>query len=90
MSFTELFFIMVLGLILFGPEELPKIARTVGRMVFEIKKATQDVQSEMHKSIYEVKPSPVQDEQNTEPKLQATEGSETIAAGNEKEFTGLN
>ncbi|HWJ03059.1 MAG TPA: twin-arginine translocase TatA/TatE family subunit, partial [Verrucomicrobiae bacterium] len=58
MSFTELFFIMVLGLILFGPEELPKIARTVGRMVFEIKKATQDVQSEMHKSIYEVKTSP--------------------------------
>ena len=51
MSFTELAFVMILGLILFGPEELPKVARTIGKIIYEVKKASQDVQTEVRKSI---------------------------------------
>ncbi|HZW84196.1 MAG TPA: twin-arginine translocase TatA/TatE family subunit [Candidatus Deferrimicrobium sp.] len=53
MSLPELFFILVLALILFGPEELPKIARTIGKTIYEIKKATSDVQQEVRKVVME-------------------------------------
>lgn len=51
MSFSELVFIMVLGLILFGPDELPKIARGVGKAIYEIKKASTDVTGEVRKAV---------------------------------------
>lgn len=47
----ELLFLMIVGLILFGPEELPKIARSVGRLIYEFKKAASDVQHEMRNSV---------------------------------------
>jgi TatA/E family protein of Tat protein translocase len=53
MSLSELFFILVLALILFGPEELPKIARTIGKAIYEIKQATRDVQQEVRKVVME-------------------------------------
>jgi TatA/E family protein of Tat protein translocase len=53
MSLPELFFILVLALILFGPEELPKIARTIGKAIYEIKQATRDVQQEVRKVVME-------------------------------------
>ncbi len=47
----ELLFLLIFGLILFGPEELPKIARTIGRVAYEIKKASSDVQNEVRRTI---------------------------------------
>lgn len=48
MSLSELLILMVIGLILFGPEDLPDVARAVGKIVYEIKKmvneATQEFQ----------------------------------------------
>lgn len=38
-SGTELFFIMVFALLIFGPKELPKFGRTVGRAMAEFKRA---------------------------------------------------
>ncbi|KLU58786.1 Sec-independent protein translocase protein TatAd [Peptococcaceae bacterium CEB3] len=40
MGFSEIILIMAIALILFGPEDLPEIARTLGRVVYEIRKAT--------------------------------------------------
>lgn len=37
-SMSELLILMLIGVILFGPEDLPDIARTVGKFVYEIKK----------------------------------------------------
>ncbi|HEX3028464.1 MAG TPA: twin-arginine translocase TatA/TatE family subunit [Clostridia bacterium] len=46
-SMNELLILMVIGVIIFGPEDLPDIARTVGKFVYEIKKmfneATKDI-----------------------------------------------
>jgi Tat protein translocase TatB subunit len=37
-GFMELMMLAVLGLLIFGPERLPEIARTVGRVVGQIKR----------------------------------------------------
>lgn len=46
MSFSELVVLMVIALILFGPEDLPDVARAVGRVVFEVKKIAGDMTRE--------------------------------------------
>lgn len=38
---SELLVILVLALIIFGPNKLPELARTLGRTVKEFKKATE-------------------------------------------------
>ena len=51
MGITEILLIMGIVLILFGPEDLPEIARTIGKITYEIRKATQDVTKEIQGSI---------------------------------------
>lgn len=51
MSFGELIFLMALALILFGPEDLPVVARTVGRVIFELRKATADLTREFQTNL---------------------------------------
>lgn len=51
MSFTELLILMVIGVILFGPEDLPDVARAVGRVVFEIKKITGEMTRELQDAV---------------------------------------
>jgi len=42
----EIFLILAIALILFGPEDLPDIARTIGKIVFEVRKATRELTQE--------------------------------------------
>ncbi|WP_425800544.1 twin-arginine translocase TatA/TatE family subunit [Desulfitobacterium sp. Sab5] len=51
MNFSDLLILMVIGLILFGPEDLPDVARAVGRIVFEIKKMTGEVTKEFQDAV---------------------------------------
>lgn len=51
MSFSELLILMVIALILFGPEDLPDVARAVGRIVYEIKKMTNEVTKEFQDAV---------------------------------------
>ena len=51
MGISEIFLILVIALILFGPEDLPDIARTIGKAVFEIRKATQELTREFQDSM---------------------------------------
>lgn len=44
-SGTELFFIAVFAMLIFGPEEMPKMARTVGRFVKEFKRAQSSMEA---------------------------------------------
>ena len=44
-SGTELFFIAVFALLIFGPEELPKMARTYGRFMKEFKRAQENMEA---------------------------------------------
>lgn len=53
LSFPELLIVLVLALIVLGPERLPKVARTIGKGMREIRKVTGDfkdvVETEMYK-----------------------------------------
>ncbi|HEY4484996.1 MAG TPA: Sec-independent protein translocase protein TatB [Nitrospiria bacterium] len=43
----ELIVILVLALLVIGPQRLPELARAIGRGVAELKRATQDLKDEM-------------------------------------------
>ena len=46
-SFSEIFLIFLVALIFFGAESIPGVARTLGKLVAEFKKATEDVKREI-------------------------------------------
>ena len=51
---AEIFFILLIVLIFFGAESIPEIARGLGRGIYEIKRATQEIKSEITNSANEV------------------------------------
>lgn len=87
MSLSELLILMVIGLILFGPEDLPDVARAVGKIVYEIKKmvneATQEFQetvntpSKVINKVFDESIKPAFDENKSNIQKQATEEQDT-------------
>lgn len=51
MSFNELVILMIIALILFGPEDLPDVARAIGRIVFEVKKIAGEMTKEFQDAV---------------------------------------
>ena len=51
-GFPELFLILLVALVVFGPEKLPEIARTLGKLSAELKKGTDSVRKEFYNSVY--------------------------------------
>jgi Tat protein translocase TatB subunit len=51
-SITELIIIFVVLLILFGPEQLPVMARQFGKIMGELKKGSDAVRREFYNSVY--------------------------------------
>lgn len=51
MGLSEILLILVVVLILFGPEDLPVIARSIGKFVFEIRKVTNELTKEFQSTI---------------------------------------
>jgi TatA/E family protein of Tat protein translocase len=47
MSGGELVIIFIVAFLVFGPKKLPELGRTLGKLLFELKKATQDVKTHM-------------------------------------------
>jgi len=45
-SASEIFFLMILGLVILGPEKLPGVIRKAGKLYGEFKRITTDAQSE--------------------------------------------
>ena len=50
LSFGELFIIFGCVLLFFGANSIPKIARTLGRGIRQMKDATQDIQNDIRQS----------------------------------------
>lgn len=50
-GFTELMLVAVLGLIILGPERLPKAARTVGLMIGRIRRTMSSIQQEIEQEV---------------------------------------
>lgn len=49
LGFSEVVILAVLGLILLGPEQLPDMARTLGRFINDLKRSTGDLTEEFKK-----------------------------------------
>ena len=49
-GFSEIIFIIFIALMLFGSEKLPEIARTMGKIMAQLKNATNEIKSEIQKS----------------------------------------
>jgi len=51
MSFTEIALILFVALVLFGPEDLPVIARTLGKIVGQIRRYSNELTKEFKEAI---------------------------------------
>ncbi len=47
MSGGELVIIFIVAFLVFGPKKLPELARALGKLLFEVKKAAQDMKAHM-------------------------------------------
>ncbi len=52
MSFTELVIIAILALVLLGPDKLPDAARTAGKLMRELRRATDDIKDQLETEMY--------------------------------------
>ncbi len=47
----EILFILIVVLMLFGSDKVPEIARTLGKLMAQLKHATNDIKSEIQKEV---------------------------------------
>jgi len=50
----ELIVILIVALVVFGPEKLPEMARTVGKGMRELRRATEDLKDQVENEIYDL------------------------------------
>ena len=51
LGMTEVFFILLLALLLFGPRKLPELGRLLGRGLSEFRRASNDLQATVKEEI---------------------------------------
>ncbi|MCU1311095.1 MAG: sec-independent translocation protein [Candidatus Angelobacter sp.] len=51
LGFSEMAFLVILGLLLFGPKKLPEIGRQIGRILAEFKKASNEFQAQLNDEV---------------------------------------
>ena len=54
-SFGEIFIVIIVIFIIFGPERIPEFARKFGKGMRQIKKASTDIQREINKEVRQYK-----------------------------------
>ncbi|MFQ3574754.1 MAG: Sec-independent protein translocase protein TatB [Thermodesulfovibrionales bacterium] len=54
-GFQELIIIFIVALLVFGPKKLPEIANTLGKGIAELKKAMDNVRTQVHEEIKDIK-----------------------------------
>ena len=64
-GFSELLVILLVALIVLGPEKLPELGRFLGRLSLEIKKGIEEVKSELGVDKIEEEMEEVKEEFNT-------------------------
>lgn len=76
LGFTEILVILAVVLIVVGPSKLPEFAKTLGKSMFQLKRAADDFRREVNLSSLDlVSPDPIQSahgESNSEKSLKTT------------------
>ncbi len=57
MSMTEIVIIAILALVLLGPDRLPEAAKTIGKTVKDLKKATDGLKDQIESELYQAERS---------------------------------
>jgi len=79
MSFSETIFLFFLALIVFGPKKLPEIARQAGKLLTELRRASNEFKSQIETEIAHLE---VQKQQATLPPAQPPQGAVASLATN--------
>jgi len=64
LGFSETAFLVVLGLLLFGPKKLPEIGRQIGRLMAEFKRASAEFQNQLNDEVRQLERE-VEDQKRT-------------------------
>lgn len=75
-GFQELIIIFVISLLVFGPEKLPEISRTLGRWVIEIRRGIHEAKSQMENEFKEIDPRVEEDVNRLIGKVKTAAGPE--------------
>ena len=51
LGLTEMLFLFILGLLLFGPKKLPEIGRQLGKALAEFKRASNEFQAQVNEEV---------------------------------------
>lgn len=78
LGFTELFFIFILALIIFGPRKLPELGKTLGNALGQFKRASEDFKRSWEEEVELEKRRPAQP-------VQPAPAANTLAHGAETE-----
>jgi sec-independent protein translocase protein TatB len=65
LGFSEMAFLVILGLLLFGPKKLPEIGRQIGRILAEFKKASNEFQAQLNEEVRQLESEVEQAKQQT-------------------------
>lgn len=93
LGFTELILLGVIALIFIGPQQLPELARTIGRLLNEWKRATSDFKSSIgadfaeNLHIQRIAPKPEEDpihNSDSESSESVKSEADTVAQSEEK------
>jgi sec-independent protein translocase protein TatB len=75
MSFSETIFLFFLALIIFGPKKLPEMARQAGRILAELRRASNEFKSQIETEIAHIEVQKAQAELPSTPPPQGTVAS---------------
>ena len=75
----EIFFIMLLALILFGPKKLPELARTWGKFMAEFKRASNEFQGQFHEEIRKLDLEEADPRKHLEPEIAKISSDEDLS-----------
>lgn len=86
LGLSEIIVIAIIGLLVIGPDELPKLARNIGRLLNEIKRTSDDFSAEIKNQVkvvedldesQKLKSSNTKPAESTEEQLELTEQVKT-------------
>ena len=98
LGFTEMLFIFLLALLIFGPRKLPEIGRQLGRSLAEFKRASNEFKNQIEDEVRQLdveeaikKPeSPLEEENSIRPPLTPPTGTMPSGGDSSRSAEGTN
>jgi sec-independent protein translocase protein TatB len=87
MSFSETIFLFFLALIIFGPKKLPEIARQAGKLLAELRRASNEFKSQIESEIANLELQKNELQKNLEQKNDANKSQATLPPAQAPEGT---